>query len=63
MTAEVVNLRKVRKQRARIANERRAEENRTKFGRTRSARAQDDAEKFRTAKTLDGAKRDPETNP
>lgn len=63
MTAEIVNLRQVRKRRARAADERRAEENRTKFGRTKSARAQEDAEKSRTTKTLDGAKRDPETTP
>ncbi len=59
MTAEIVNLRKVRKQRARTAAQGKAEENRAKFGRTKFARAQDDAEKSRTAKTLDGAKREP----
>ena len=59
MTADIVNLRQVRKRRARAADERRAEENRAKFGRTKISRAQEDAEKSRTIKTLDGAKREP----
>ncbi len=59
MTAEIINLRNVRKQRARAEAGRKAEENRTKFGRTKVARVQENADKTRATKTLDGTKREP----
>jgi hypothetical protein len=42
MTAEIINLRKARKARARAEKERRAAENRAKFGRPKSERAKAD---------------------
>lgn len=60
MTAEIINLRKVRKQRARAEAERTAEAKRAKFGRTKHARQLDDDAKSRAAKILDGAKREKE---
>jgi hypothetical protein len=50
MTAEIVNLNKVRKAKERALKERRAEENRIRHGRTRAEREQEDAQR-----TLDEA--------
>jgi hypothetical protein len=44
MSAEIVNLRKARKARDRVAKEKRAEENRLKFGRTKAEREREEAE-------------------
>lgn len=56
--AEIVNLRRARKARDRAAAERQAQANRARFGRSKAERAQVDAERGRTARTLDGARRD-----
>jgi hypothetical protein len=56
--AEIINLNKARKARARAEKPIRAQENRVRFGRTRSEKAADAAEKARVAKTLDDSKRD-----
>lgn len=42
MTAEIINLRQVRKRRAREARAAEAAENRTRFGRTRGERTRDE---------------------
>ncbi|KQO08149.1 DUF4169 family protein [Sphingomonas sp. Leaf242] len=55
---DVVNLRLVRKQRAREAASSKADQNRILFGRTAAEKAADAAAKARTEKTLDGARRD-----
>ncbi len=56
--AEIVNLKAVKKAKARAEKDRSAEANRAKFGRTRAERLRDEAEKARAARTLDGAKLD-----
>lgn len=56
--AEIVNLKSVRKAKARTEKERAAEANRAKFGRTKAERKADDAEKARLDRTLDGARLD-----
>jgi len=55
---DVINLRRVRKQRARDEASSKADQNRSLFGRTATAKAADAAAKARVEKTLDGAKRD-----
>ncbi|WP_072396989.1 DUF4169 family protein [Hyphomicrobium sp. CS1GBMeth3] len=44
MSAEIINLRKARKERDRAAKEKQAEENRAKFGRTKAERRRAEAE-------------------
>lgn len=55
---DVVNLRAVRKAKARDARAAEAQANRAKFGRTRSEKLRAAQEAHRTARLLDGAKRD-----
>ena len=54
----VINLRLVRKQRARDEASVRADQNRRLFGRTTAQKAADAAAKIRIERTLDGARRD-----
>lgn len=56
--AEIVNLKRVRKQRARTAAEADAAANRTEHGRTKSERRLTKAEKEAAERKLDGHKRD-----
>jgi len=56
--AEIVNLKAVKKAKARADKDREAEANRAKFGRTMAERKADDAEKARLDRTLDGARLD-----
>lgn len=56
--AEIVNLRKTRKARARAAAEGQAAANRTRFGRSRAERDAQAEEAARGAKVLDGHRRD-----
>jgi len=55
---EVINLRRARKQRDRVAAADAAAANRAKHGRTKGAKAADRDEAARLAATLDGAKRE-----
>lgn len=55
---DVINLRQVRKARARAEREKLAAENRVKFGRQGRERYETDAERRRRAAELDGARRD-----
>ncbi|RMB27644.1 uncharacterized protein DUF4169 [Sphingomonas sp. PP-F2F-G114-C0414] len=55
---DVINLRLVRKQRARDEALVRADQNRRLFGRTVAEKAADASAKARIEKTLDGARRD-----
>ena len=56
--AEVINLRRARKAKARDAATAAADANRAAFGRTRAERMSSSAETERTIHILDGAKRD-----
>ncbi|MBE0692193.1 MAG: DUF4169 family protein [Aquamicrobium sp.] len=55
---EVVNLRLLRKRKARADKEQAAERNRAAYGRTRAERERDEAEAERTRAFLDGHRRD-----
>ena len=57
---EIVNLRMARKRRARDDASERAERNRLAHGRTRARRDAARGEAERAARTLDGAKREPD---
>ena len=57
---EIVNLRQVKKQRAKAAAAEAAAQNRAKFGRTKAEKQVDTMEAKRAARLLDGAKRDEE---
>ena len=59
MTADIINLRHVRKARARADKERRAEENRRKFGRRKHERERAEAESLLEAHRLEGLRRYP----
>lgn len=54
MTAEIVNLRRARKQRARQDAEKTAEQNRISFGRSKAERKLTEAERDKAARTLEG---------
>ncbi|SEQ46849.1 protein of unknown function [Devosia sp. YR412] len=56
--AEIVNLRTVRKQKARASKEVQAAENRVLFGRTKAEKQQQAAEKALAEKKIDGHKRE-----
>lgn len=56
--AEIINLRNVRKQKARAEKETQASENRVLFGRTKAEKLKDAAEKAKAEKHIDGHKRD-----
>lgn len=54
--AEIINLRRARKNRARTRAETEAQANRARFGRTRAERTRDEAEAARLDRTVDGAR-------
>ncbi len=56
--AEIVNLRRARKGKARAEKEARAAGNRVRFGRTKAEKRQSEAERTHTGKSLDGKKLD-----
>jgi benzoyl-CoA reductase/2-hydroxyglutaryl-CoA dehydratase subunit BcrC/BadD/HgdB len=58
MTAEIVNLNKVRKARERANREREAHENRLKYGQSKAERTVIQSEHLKSEAGLDGAKRD-----
>lgn len=58
MTAEIINLNKVRKARERADREREAHENRLKYGQSKAERSLADAQQRKTQGELDGARRD-----
>jgi hypothetical protein len=62
--AEIVNLRRVKKQRARAAEAAAAAENRTRHGRSAAEKAADRLERTRASAHLDGHRKDrpPETD-
>lgn len=56
--AEIVNLRRVKKQQVRQNAAQQASENRVRHGRTKAERMKDEAERERERKRLDGLKRE-----
>ncbi len=56
--AEIVNLRSVRKAKAKAEKANVAQANRAKFGRTKAEKARDKSEAERAARTIDGALRE-----
>ncbi|MGQ0457071.1 MAG: DUF4169 family protein [Hyphomicrobium sp.] len=58
MSAEIVNLNKARKQRARDEKTLRAEQNRRRFGQSKAERTFAEAERSRQDRTLDDAQRE-----
>lgn len=56
--AEIINLNKARKAKAKATSAAKAVENRARFGRTKAEKARDDAERTRIERTIDDAKRD-----
>jgi Domain of unknown function (DUF4169) len=62
MTAQIVNLKRVRKAKARAAAEREAEANRAKFGQTKSEKTAVAAAARRSSEVLDGLKLTPAAN-
>ena len=58
MTADIVNLRKARKAKARLDNERQAAENRAAFGRSKGQRLVEQLDRERARKALDAAQRE-----
>ena len=59
MTAQIINLKRARKAKARAAKAEEAGRNRAAFGRPKSERAASDAERARGQSLLDGARRVP----
>lgn len=56
--AEIINLNKARKAKARVDKSARADENRARFGRTKAQKQAEAAETAKLARRLDDAKRD-----
>ncbi|MCH7796116.1 MAG: DUF4169 family protein [Proteobacteria bacterium] len=56
--AEIVNLRRARKGKARVEKDARAADNRVRFGRTKAEKRQSEAERRRVEQMLDGKKID-----
>ncbi|TCR61828.1 DUF4169 family protein [Bosea sp. BK604] len=52
--AEIINLRRARKQRDRAAAEKQAEQNRISFGRSKAERSLTEAERKKATRTLEG---------
>ena len=56
--ADIINLRNIRKQKARADKEAQAQQNRVLFGRTKAERLKQAAEKAQADKHIEGHKRD-----
>lgn len=56
--AEIINLRNVRKQKARVDKDSQAAQNRVLFGRTKAEKLKQAAEKAQADKHIDGHKKD-----
>ncbi|WP_018183495.1 DUF4169 family protein [Kaistia granuli] len=63
MTAEIINLNRIRKEKARREKASLAEENRVRFGRTRAERALDRIAAEKARRHVDEHRRDDETDP
>ncbi len=62
MSADIINLKRVRKQRARAEKAQQAERNRAQFGRTMAERTTSAADVARAGSLLDGARIEPPAN-
>lgn len=60
MSAEIVNLRRVRKAKARSGREKQAADNRVAFGRTKGEKALAEAERRRAETSIEGHRREVE---
>jgi Domain of unknown function (DUF4169) len=60
MNADIVNLRRARKDKARTEREKKAADNRLAFGRTKSEKTLTKAEQERAARAIDRHRREPE---
>ena len=58
MTADIVNLRRARKAKARTERDKTAAANRAVFGRPKSEKVKSEAERQRAARALEGHRRD-----
>ena len=56
--AEIINLNRARKAKARVDKQAEAQSNRAKFGRSKAEKQAEAAERLRHERDLDGAKRD-----
>lgn len=56
MTGEIINLRKVRKDKMRVEKDKRAAENRAKFGMSKAEKQQVESGRDRIARLVDGAR-------
>lgn len=63
MTAEIINLNRVRKEKARLERASTAEENRVRFGRTRAEKALDRIAAEKARRHLDSHQRDDGEDP
>ncbi len=59
MSAEIINLRRARKAKARTGREKEAEANRLASGRTKAERKVTEAERDRADRTIEGHRREP----
>ncbi|HMN85363.1 MAG TPA: DUF4169 family protein [Bauldia sp.] len=62
MAADIVNLRRARKERDRAAREEEAAANRRRFGRTRAEKEKEAAERDQAARLIDGHRREPKAD-
>lgn len=62
MSAEIVNLRRARKDKLRADREKEAAENRRRFGRTKAEKAAEAAERDRAGRAIDGHRREPKAD-
>lgn len=60
MPADIVNLRRVRKAKARLERENEAAANRRLFGRTKAEKLTEKAERERAGKLIEGHRREPD---
>ncbi len=63
MSAEIINLRRVRRERTRVEREARADARRVQFGRTKAERQKDAAEKSKAIRLIDAHRRDNSPEP
>jgi hypothetical protein len=59
MSADIINLRRARKAKARNEREKEAADNRVAFGRSKGEKALADAERQRADKSIEGHRREP----
>jgi hypothetical protein len=63
MTAEIINLRRVRREKTRVEREARADARRAQFGRSKAQKQKEGAEKAKALRLIDGHLRDKTPEP